>query len=93
MEIPVLVEPIPGKGFQAKGGEPFAVTAQGATREEAVHKLVEIIRTRIQGGAEVIPLEVAAGESPWMQWAGMFTDDALYDDWQKAIQERREALP
>ena len=31
MKIAVLIEPVPGNGFRAKGGEPFAMSAEGAT--------------------------------------------------------------
>ena len=32
MKIAVLIEPVPGNGFRAKGGEPLAMSAEGATR-------------------------------------------------------------
>jgi hypothetical protein len=31
MQIPVLVEKIKGNGFRARGTEPFAISARGAT--------------------------------------------------------------
>ena len=39
MQIPVLVEQVKGNGFRARGTEPFAVSAKGTTREEALAKL------------------------------------------------------
>ena len=36
MQIPILIEPIAGNGYRASGGEPLALTADGATHEEAL---------------------------------------------------------
>jgi predicted RNase H-like HicB family nuclease len=36
MQIPVLVEPIAGDGYRARGTEPFGLSAEGATRAEAL---------------------------------------------------------
>ena len=89
MEIAVLIEPVPGKGYRARGGEPFALEAEGSTKEEALRRLRELISSRIEGGAELVSLNVPAGENPWVSFAGMFKDDPLFDDWQDAIAERR----
>ena len=90
MEIAVLIEPVPGKGYRARGGEPFALEAEGPTKEEALRKLRELIASRIEAGAELVPLNVPAGENPWVSFAGMFKEDPLFDKWQVAIAERRE---
>jgi hypothetical protein len=29
MEIPILIEPIPGAGFRASSGAPFAIVVEG----------------------------------------------------------------
>ena len=89
MEIAVLIEPVPGKGYRARGGEPFGLEAEGSTKEEALRKLRELIASRIKGGAELVSLNVPAGGNPWVSFAGMFKDDRLFDDWQAAIAERR----
>jgi hypothetical protein len=39
MQIPVLVERVKGNGYRARGTEPFAISAKGSTREEALAKL------------------------------------------------------
>ncbi len=48
MQIPVLVERVKGNGFRARGTEPFAVSARGASREEALAKL----RARSRSGSK-----------------------------------------
>jgi hypothetical protein len=90
MEIAVLLEPVPGKGYRARGGEPFAIEAEGPTKEEALRRLRELIASRIDAGAELVSLNVPASENPWVSFAGMFKDDPLFDKWQVAMTERRE---
>jgi hypothetical protein len=49
----------------------------------------------MKGGAVLVPLEVAAVEetpNPWVQGAGMFRDDPLFDQWQAAIAEYRREV-
>ncbi len=54
MQIPVVVEPVKGKGYRARGTEPFALSAGGATREEALAKLRTKIQARLKKGTEII---------------------------------------
>jgi len=89
MDIPVLIEPVAGNGFRARGGEPFALVAEGATREEALQKVREQLQERLQAGSQIVPLDVPGQENPWVKFAGMFKDDPLFDDWQAAIAENR----
>jgi hypothetical protein len=39
MQVSVLIERVPGNGYRAKGGEPFCLSAEGATRDEALQGL------------------------------------------------------
>src|SRR5205823_11386260 len=54
MQIPVLVERVTGDGYRARSTEPFAVSAKGSTREEALEKLRAKIQTRLKNGTEVV---------------------------------------
>ena len=92
MQINVLVEPLNGNGFRATGGAPFDITVEAPTREEALARLKEQVQARLSGGAEVVPLEVGEGENPWLQIAGMYKDDPLFDEWQQAIRDYRDAV-
>ena len=93
MKIPVLIEPIANDGFRATGGPPFAVSAQGTTREEALARLREAIDHRMVEGAVLVPLEIdTTEENPWIAVAGMFRDDPLFDEWQEAIAEYRRKV-
>lgn len=92
MQIPVLVERLKKNGYRARGTEPFALTARGATREEALAKLQAKIQARLKNGTEVVGLEIGPQPHPMLKFAGMFKDDPLFDDWQKAIAEYRRKV-
>ncbi len=93
MNIPVLIEPIANNGFRAPGGLPFDITVEGATRDEALGRLRAEIDKRMACGAIVVPLEITPTEDhPWVQGAGMFRDNPLFDAWQEAISEYRRQV-
>jgi predicted RNase H-like HicB family nuclease len=93
MQFPVLVEKVKGNGYRARGSEPFALSARGATREQAIAKLQTKIQTRLQKEkSEIVAIEIGAQPHPWMQFAGMFKDEPLFDDWQNAIEEYRRKV-
>jgi hypothetical protein len=94
MQIPILIEPVAGNGFRSRGGEPFALSAEGATREEVLARLQEQLQARLRDGAEVATLNIAppAAANPWARFAGMFKDDPYFDDWQQAIAENRTKM-
>jgi hypothetical protein len=92
VEIPILIEPVTGNGYRASGGEPFALAAEGATREEALQKLRELIQDRMAAGAEVVSLDVPPGRHPWSSFAGMLRDDSLFGAWKQAMAEYRRKM-
>lgn len=92
MQIPVLVEHVPGNGYRARGAEPLGLCGEGATREEAVAKLREQCEAKLQQGAELISLELGPQSHPWMEFAGMFKDDPLIDEWKRSIEEYRQKV-
>ncbi len=92
MEIPVLIEPVAGNGYRARGGEPFALTGEGATPEEALHQLRERIRGRLTPGARVVSLEVSPAEHPWGSFAGGLRGDPLLEAWKQAMAEYRRKM-
>jgi hypothetical protein len=93
MKIPVLIEPIANDGFRATGGPPFDVTAHGTTRAEALARFRAAIRRRMLAGSVLVPLEIDTTEdNPWDAVAGMFRDEPLLDEWQRAIAEHRRKV-
>jgi hypothetical protein len=92
MQIPVILEVVKGNGYRARGSEPFAVSAKGATREEALAKLRAKIQGRLKKGTEIVELELGPQRHPMLKFAGMFRDDPSFEDWQKAIAEYRREV-
>jgi len=90
VNIPVLIEPIPGHGYRAKGGEPFAEVAEGATPDEAITNLRESLESRFEGGARMVSLQISVPEHAWLPFAGMFQqDDPVVQEWLEILQSRR----
>jgi predicted RNase H-like HicB family nuclease len=53
MEIPVLIEPVPGNGFRASIAELSAIVADGATAEEALAQFKEHVTAKVRNGARI----------------------------------------
>ena len=92
MQIPILVERVAGNGYRARGTQPFAVTARGATREEAVGKIRKKIQARLKEGTELVSLEIDTDGNPWVEFAGMFKDDPKIGDWKKSVADYRKKV-
>jgi predicted RNase H-like HicB family nuclease len=89
VEIPVLIEAIPGNGYRASTGQPLSLTEEGATREEALAKLRQALAARLAAGTQVVPLQLPGSEHPLARYAGDLKDDPLFEEWQEAIAEYR----
>ena len=93
MQIAVLVEPIANNGFCARAGEPLALSTQGATREEAVAKLRQLIEEQFQNCKQLLAVEVAAGDNPWLAMAGIHDpNDPLVQEWKEAMAAYRKEV-
>jgi hypothetical protein len=89
VEIPVLIIRLEGNGFQARGGEPLALTAEGDTSEEALANLREMIAQKLAGGSSLVSLDVPGANNPWLRLDGVYKDEPLFEEWQRAIEENR----
>jgi hypothetical protein len=92
MQIPILIEPIAGNGYRARGGEPLPLSADGPTREAALAKLKEQLEARLGAGAEIVPLEVSAGPHPLAEFVGMFKDDPRIEGWKRSMATYRRKM-
>src|SRR5437763_10951687 len=94
MQIPVLVERLKSKTFRARGTEPFAISAKGATREEALAKLRAKIERRLMNGTEIVGMEFGnqpAADNPWLAMAGIYDpDDPVVQEWKKTMAAYRQ---
>ena len=92
MKIPILIEATSEQRYRATGGEPFVDSVEAETPEAALEKMKQLIDDRVAQGACIAALDLPDGANPWLEGAGMFRDDPLFDDWQRAIADyRREA--
>ncbi|HXG08517.1 MAG TPA: hypothetical protein VNK04_01890 [Gemmataceae bacterium] len=90
MKIPVLVEPVAGNGYRARALE-FAISAEGATEDEAVRKYQELIQEKLKAGARVFQIEVAEQDNPWLRMAGTLDlNDPLVKEWIEIMEENRQ---
>jgi hypothetical protein len=89
VEIPVLIEAVQGNGYRASTGQPLSLVGEGATWEEALAKLQQALQARLAAGSQVVALQLPGTEHPLAQFAGMYKDNPLFDEWQEAIAENR----
>src|SRR6202044_786026 len=89
MEVPVIIEPVTGNGYRVTGagGLSVGLTAEGATAAEAIDRLADQVRMRVNSGAKLAELSVGpAAAAPWKQDAGYLHDDPLYEPWRAAME-------
>jgi hypothetical protein len=89
MQIAVVVEPVAGNGYRARG-DVLGLSAEGPTREAALASLRDQLQDRLREGTEIVPLEVAPA-NPWIEFAGMFKGNPLIDDVERIIAENRQS--
>lgn len=89
MEIPVLIQPVPGKGFVATAPA-FGWSAEGATADEALQAIRQKV-TAGTAGVQVAEVQVPS-MNPLMACAGELKDHPLLEDWRRAVAEYREQI-
>lgn len=90
MTTEVLLETLPDHRYRATGAGRFAVSAEGATRDEAIQNFRVAAARSITGEAEVVSVDVPITSAhSWSPFAGIFKDEPLFDAWQEVIAENR----
>ena len=92
MDIQVFLQPVNGSGFRAETSPPWHLTAQGATREEALDSVREQIRAKFANGSEVVSVTVNEPENPWLKLAGVHKNDPYYQDYLNAVADYRQQV-
>jgi hypothetical protein len=92
--VPIIIETVAGNGFRATGagGLSVGLIAEGATAAEAIERLAEQVRLRVNAGAKLADLAVPENAAPWKQDAGYLKDDPLYEPWLEAMEAYRRKL-
>ncbi len=89
MQVPVLVEALLDRpGYVARLGEPFNLSAEADSPENALRQLSQAVQQRLQAGARVLPL-VLPMKFPSLSHAGWLPDDDLTREWREAVEEYR----
>jgi predicted RNase H-like HicB family nuclease len=89
MQVPVLVEALVDRpGYVARLREPFNLTAEADSPEDALHQLSQAVQQRLQTGACILPLSVPV-KFPSPAHAGWLPDDDLTREWREAVEQYR----
>ena len=93
MEIPVLIEPNSAQGLpRPHAATRFDLTAEGATPEEALQKLRELVQSSVAGG-DLTLREVGPFSHPWDRFVGKWAaDDPLIAEWEKEVEAYRREV-
>jgi hypothetical protein len=91
MQIPILIEPVDVGRYRARAGEPFALTAEGASQEEARSLLERPLSDRLRNGAQLTSVNVPAGESAQnpVRAENAYLTDPSFREMQEIIAENR----
>ena len=92
MKIPILIEPISPQRYRATGSEPFVGSVEAETPDAALAKMKQLIDERLAHGAHIALIDLPSGTNPWLDMAGIFHDDPLFDEWQQAIAHYRREV-
>lgn len=91
MQIPVLIETVPGNGYRARSGEPFTVVTLGATPEDALAEMRSRLSEKLREGSYVASVEISPDEHGWKPFAGMYQEsDPVVQEWLDIIQTERD---
>lgn len=93
MQIPILIEAIAG-GYRARAGEPFVLSADGVTAQEAARSLEQKLGDRMRSGAQVVFVNIGngtpvAGAPPPLPADDLYKTDWVFRELQEAIAENR----
>ncbi len=88
MEIPVLLEPT-ATGFRASTQSPVPLSADGSTEAAAMNALSDVLKHRLQNGAQLRMLRTQNEESLDEIHQRMILNP-LYPEFLKSIEEHRK---
>ena len=89
MKIEVVVEPVGGNGYRASTA--LGWSAEGATVEDALSRLREIIDRKIADCTRFTWIEVPMRQPPLLELAGTWKGHPLLEDWRRAVEEYRRS--
>lgn len=93
MHVLILIDPIEGGSFRARAGEPFGISAEGKTAEEAAHHLKTLLHDRLLGGSQLALLDLDTESSPVsapLHLEPLPDEDWFFQTMRESIAENRE---
>ncbi|MHB1423949.1 MAG: DUF433 domain-containing protein [Gemmataceae bacterium] len=93
MRVLILIEPIEEGRFRARAGEPFGLSAEGKTAEEAAQQLATILRDRLQTGSRLALLDLGHGlplTLPQLNQELLPGEDWFFQTMREALAENRQ---
>jgi predicted RNase H-like HicB family nuclease len=91
MNIPVLIEKLKDEAYRARSGEPLVLEAEGATRDEALGNLRQLIDAKLSNGTEMTELAFPEQNNPWLKMAGTLDpNDPMVQEWIEIMKENRK---
>lgn len=89
MQVPVLLEALKNRpGYQVRLGEPFNLSVEAESPEEALLQMSRAVQERLQAGAKILPL-ILPLKFPAPTRAGWLSEDDLTREWREAVEEYR----
>lgn len=93
MQVLILIEPTEDGRFRAKVGEPFGVSAEGKSAEEAAQKVQTILQDRLRTGSRLALLELgnrSPTTPPPLHLEPLPGEDRFFQNMREAIAENRQ---
>ena len=92
MRIPVVLEPLAGgKRYRARSSEPFAVTVEADTRDEALGQVTREIEAQMRS-REVVYLDVPTARSTVLEAEVIDENDPRMVEYRECLAEVRREL-
>lgn len=90
MELPVLIEPLTDRpGYVARLGDPFALSAEAATPDDALRQLTDALHRRLGAGARLTSISMPEPPTPALGRGGWLPNDDLTREWLEAVEGYR----
>ena len=90
MQIPVVIEPLPGNRFRATSAAPVPLMMEGNSAEESLRLWREAYAAVLPADAEVVCVESSSSnQPPWAKFIGDLKDDPLVEVWRECVEEYR----
>ena len=90
MQIPIVIESLPGNRFRAKSTTALPLMVEGNSAEESLRLWRERFASMLPSDAEVVAVEQPASEShAFAKFIGTLKNDRLVELWREGVAEYR----